>query len=89
MNFELNFDLTEFLFLQFFQVHFLSKMKYGKINSNLNGYVKKGVMYATYSALIGESQSGGKYKTRLTQLVHWCGADFDGAIGKFLQKNEF
>ena len=65
-------------------MHFLSKMKYGKINSNLNGYVKKGVMYATYSALIGESQSGGKYKTRLTQLVHWCGADFDGAIGKFL-----
>ena len=61
-------------------------MKYGKINSNLNGYVKKGVMYATYSALIGESQSGGKYKTRLTQLVHWCGADFDGAIGKFLEK---
>ena len=32
-------------------VHFLSKMKYGKINSSLNGYVKKGVMYATYSAV--------------------------------------
>ena len=39
-------------------------------------------MYATYSALIGESQSGGKYKTRLTQLLHWCGTDFDGTIGK-------
>ena len=62
-------------------VHFLSKMKYGKINSALNNYVKKGVMYATYSALIGESQSAqGKYKTRLTQLLHWCGPDFDGAI---------
>merc|ERR1712051_257022 len=32
-------------------VHFLSKMKYGKINSSINGYVKKGVMYATYSAV--------------------------------------
>ena len=32
-------------------VHFLSKMKYGKINSSLNGYVKKGVMYSTYSAV--------------------------------------
>ena len=61
-------------------VHFLSKMKYGKINSSLNGYVKKGVMYATYSALIGESQNGGKYKSRLTQLLHWCGPEFDGCI---------
>ena len=32
-------------------VHFLSKMKYGKINSSINGYVKKGVMYSTYSAV--------------------------------------
>lgn len=62
-------------------VYFLSKMKYGKINSSLNGYVKKGVMYATYSALIGESTSAqGKYKTRLAQLLHWCGPDFDGCI---------
>merc|ERR1719220_2069764 len=48
-------------------VHFLSKMKYAKINSQINNYVKKGVMYATYSALIGESQGGAldsKYKTR-------------------------
>ena len=55
-------------------------MKYGKINSPLNGNVNKGVMYATYSALIGESQNGGKYKTRLKQLVSWCGDDFDGCI---------
>jgi len=62
-------------------VHFLSKMKYGKINSSLNGYVKKGVMYATYSALIGESPSAqGKYKSRLSQLLHWCGPDYDGCI---------
>jgi hypothetical protein len=56
-------------------------MKYGKINSPLNGNVNKGVMYATYSALIGESsQNAGKYKTRLKQLIGWCGDDFDGLI---------
>ena len=42
--------------------------------------VKKGVIFATYSSLIGESQSGGKYKTRLKQLLHWCGEDFDGVV---------
>ncbi|XP_050724416.1 protein strawberry notch-like isoform X2 [Eriocheir sinensis] len=62
-------------------VNFLSKMKYGKINSDLNGNVKKGVLFATYSALIGESSSGqGKYKTRLKQILNWCGDDFDGCI---------
>nr|XP_053635221.1 LOW QUALITY PROTEIN: protein strawberry notch homolog 1-like [Cherax quadricarinatus] len=62
-------------------VYFLSKMKYGKINSDLNGNVKKGVLFATYSALIGESSSGqGKYKTRLKQILNWCGDDFDGCI---------
>ena len=62
-------------------VNFLSKMKYGKINSDLNGNVKKGVLYSTYSALIGESSSGqGKYKTRLKQILNWCGDDFDGCV---------
>ena len=65
-------------------VHFLSKMKYAKINSDINGNVKKGVMFATYSALIGESSSGsGKYKTRLKQLLNWCGDDFDGCVSIF------
>ncbi|XP_011803974.1 PREDICTED: protein strawberry notch homolog 1 [Colobus angolensis palliatus] len=59
-------------------VHSLNKFKYGKISSKHNGSVKKGVIFATYSSLIGESQSGGKYKTRLKQLLHWCGDDFDG-----------
>ncbi|XP_042225132.1 protein strawberry notch homolog 1-like isoform X6 [Homarus americanus] len=62
-------------------VYFLSKMKYGKINSDLNGNVKKGVLFSTYSALIGESTSGqGKYKSRLKQILNWCGDDFDGCI---------
>ena len=43
--------------------------------------MSKGVIYATYSALIGESQSTqNKYKSRLKQLLHWCGEDFDGVI---------
>merc|ERR1719193_1325865 len=62
------------------EVFFLSKMKYAKINSAVNNNVKKGVLFATYSALIGESQGGGKYKSRLKQILHWCGDDFDGCI---------
>ncbi|XP_041666494.1 protein strawberry notch homolog 1 isoform X3 [Cheilinus undulatus] len=62
------------------QVHSLNKFKYGKISSKHNGSVKKGVIFATYSSLIGESQSEGKYKTRFQQLLHWCGEDFDGVI---------
>ncbi len=55
-------------------------MKYVKINSSINNNVNKGVIYSTYSALIGESQAAPKYKTRLKQLLHWCGEDFDGVI---------
>ncbi|XP_057319097.1 protein strawberry notch-like isoform X4 [Microplitis mediator] len=63
-------------------VHPLNKFKYAKISSAVNGNVKKGVIFSTYSALIGESsQSGGaKYKSRLKQLLQWCGDDFDGLI---------
>ncbi|XP_063979125.1 protein strawberry notch isoform X2 [Diachasmimorpha longicaudata] len=62
-------------------VHPLNKFKYAKISSAVNGNVKKGVIFSTYSALIGEStQSGGKYKSRLKQLLQWCGEDFDGLI---------
>lgn len=58
------------------------QFKYAKITSPQNGNVKKGVIFSTYSALIGESsQSGGnKYKTRLKQLLQWCGEDFDGPV---------
>ncbi|XP_052870851.1 protein strawberry notch [Anopheles cruzii] len=63
------------------EVHALNKLKYAKINSTLNNNCKKGVIFSTYSALIGESQSTtGKYKTRLKQLLQWCGPDFDGLI---------
>lgn len=49
--------------------------------------MKKGIIFATYSSLIGESQSGGKYKTRLKQLLHWCGEDFDGVVSFLLVQN--
>ena len=60
---------------------FPCKFKYdAKISSKVNGGVKKGVIFATYSSLIGESQSSGKYNTRLGQLLRWCGSDFDGVV---------
>ncbi|XP_072044664.1 protein strawberry notch homolog 1-like isoform X2 [Amphiura filiformis] len=61
-------------------VHSLTKFKYAKINSKENGYCKKGVIFSTYSGLIGETHSNHKYKSRLKQLLHWCGKDYDGVI---------
>lgn len=63
-------------------VHALNKFKYAKINSTANGNVKKGIVFSTYSAMIGESNNrdAGKYKSRLKQLLQWCGEDFDGVI---------
>lgn len=57
------------------------QFKYAKISSAINGNVKKGVVFSTYSALIGETQSSTtKYRTRLKQLLQWCGEDFDGLV---------
>jgi hypothetical protein len=42
-----------------------------------------GVMFATYSSLIAKKASKGhntKTKTRLEQLLAWCGKDFDGCL---------
>ncbi|XP_074602022.1 protein strawberry notch isoform X2 [Brevipalpus obovatus] len=63
------------------QVYPLNKFKYGKISSKDNGGFKKGVIFATYSSLISESHaSSQKYRTRLKQILHWCGDDFEGVI---------
>ncbi|XP_050547780.1 protein strawberry notch [Daktulosphaira vitifoliae] len=62
------------------KVYSLNKFKYAKINSPTNGNVSKGVIFSTYSALIGESSGGGKYKSRLKQILNWCGDHFDGVI---------
>ncbi|XP_076880334.1 strawberry notch homolog 2b isoform X2 [Brachyhypopomus gauderio] len=55
-------------------VHALNKIKYGDTATS------EGVLFATYSALIGESQAGGQRRTRLEQILDWCGPDFDGVI---------
>ncbi|KAM6219700.1 protein strawberry notch homolog 2 [Rhynchocyon petersi] len=55
-------------------VHALSKIKYG------DNTTSEGVLFATYSALIGESQAGGQHRTRLRQILEWCGTSFEGVI---------
>ncbi|XP_034738503.1 protein strawberry notch homolog 2 isoform X2 [Etheostoma cragini] len=55
-------------------VHALNKIKYGDTATS------EGVLFATYSALIGESQAGGQHRTRIKQIIDWCKPDFDGVI---------
>ncbi|XP_063074497.1 protein strawberry notch homolog 2-like isoform X2 [Engraulis encrasicolus] len=55
-------------------VHALNKIKYGDTSTS------EGVLFATYSALIGESQAGGQHRTRLKQILDWCKPNFDGVI---------
>ncbi|XP_019369084.1 PREDICTED: protein strawberry notch homolog 2 isoform X1 [Gavialis gangeticus] len=55
-------------------VHALNKIKYGDTATS------EGVLFATYPALIGESQAGGQHRTRLKQIMDWCGENFDGVI---------
>ena len=63
------------------KVHPLNKFKYDeKITSKANGKFKKGIIFSTYSALIGETSGKARFQTRLDQLLHWCGKDFDGVI---------
>uniref|UniRef100_A0A671SJC2 Protein strawberry notch homolog 2 n=1 Tax=Sinocyclocheilus anshuiensis TaxID=1608454 RepID=A0A671SJC2_9TELE len=58
------------------QVHALNKITfpYGDTATS------EGVLFATYSALIGESQAGGQHRTRLKQILDWCEPGFDGVI---------
>ncbi|XP_051989674.1 protein strawberry notch homolog 2a isoform X2 [Xyrauchen texanus] len=55
-------------------VYALNKIKYGDMATS------EGVLFATYSALIGESQAGGQHRTRLKQILDWCKPNFDGVI---------
>ncbi|KAM9849316.1 strawberry notch homolog 2b [Aulostomus maculatus] len=55
-------------------VHALNKIKYGDTATS------EGVLFATYAALIGESQAGGQHRTRIKQILDWCKPDFDGVI---------
>lgn len=64
-------------------VHALNKFRYSRINHADNGSITKGVIFATYASLIGESRNDVNHmgcETRLKQLIQWCGKDFDGVI---------
>eukprot|EP00899_Mesostigma_viride_P003167 jgi/Mesvir1/12851/Mv05881-RA.1 len=58
------------------RVYALNKLPYSKLDSKAVG-VYDGVVFTTYSSLIAASDKG---KSRLNQLVTWCGPDFDGLI---------
>ncbi|XP_044763313.1 protein strawberry notch-like isoform X2 [Coccinella septempunctata] len=66
----------------YIQVHRLNKMKYShKISSESNGRNREGVLFCTYSSLIGESNAAeGKYTNRKSQIVQWCGKNFEGLL---------
>jgi hypothetical protein len=57
-------------------VHPLNKLPYAKLDSKAVN-VKDGVLFLTYSSLIASSEKG---RSRLQQLVQWCGPEFDGLI---------
>ncbi|KAK4484955.1 hypothetical protein RD792_007560 [Penstemon davidsonii] len=57
------------------EVHALNKLPYSKLDSKAVG-VKEGVVFLTYNSLIASSEKG---RSRLQQLVQWCG-NFDGLV---------
>ncbi|XP_062093056.1 protein FORGETTER 1 [Humulus lupulus] len=54
----------------------LNKLPYTKLDSKTNN-IMEGVIFLTYSSLIASSEKG---RSRLQQLVQWCGPNFDGLI---------
>lgn len=57
-------------------MHALNKLSYSKLDSKSVG-VREGVVFLTYSSLIASSEKG---RSRLQQLVQWCGPEYDGLI---------
>ncbi|KAL4359884.1 hypothetical protein HN51_020073 [Arachis hypogaea] len=57
-------------------VHALNKLPYSKLDSKSVG-VREGVVFLTYNSLIASSEKG---RSRLQQLVQWCGPGFDGLV---------
>lgn len=64
----------KYIFL--FAVHALNKLPYSKLDSKSVG-IREGVVFLTYSSLIASSEKG---RSRLQQLVQWCGSGFDGLL---------
>ncbi|KAL7732730.1 hypothetical protein ACLKA6_005878 [Drosophila palustris] len=81
LKFDAERDLLDIGASKHLKVASMSKFKYSRINSEENEYFKKGVIFCTYTALIGESANANpKYNTRLRQLINWLGTDFAGVI---------
>eukprot|EP00887_Chlorella_sp_A99_P005244 scaffold1.g5244.t1 len=60
----------------FIELHALNKQPYAKLaGPKVN--IKEGVIFLTYSSLIASSDGG---RSRLKQLLEWCGSGFDGLI---------
>ena len=57
-------------------MHALNKLPYSKLDSKSVG-IREGVIFLTYSSLIASSEKG---RSRLQQLVQWCGPGFDGLL---------
>lgn len=70
------YKLNIFLFFSLYPVHALNKLPYSKLDSKSVG-VREGVVFSTYNSLIASSEKG---RSRLQQLVQWCGPGFDGLI---------
>ncbi|XP_017154481.1 protein strawberry notch [Drosophila miranda] len=63
------------------KVRALNKLKYHRIDSEENGRFRKGVIFCTYTALIGESMTANSsYQARLRQLIQWLGHNYQGVI---------
>ncbi len=60
-------------------VYSLKEFPYEETFSDAKGSIKEGVMFLTYSTLIAESKSN-ELKTRLEQLLQWCGKEYYGVI---------
>ncbi|CAA6668669.1 unnamed protein product [Spirodela intermedia] len=58
------------------EVHALNKLPYSKLDSKAVG-IKDGVIFLTYSSLIASSDKG---RSRLQQLLQWCGSEYDGLL---------
>ncbi|XP_010260806.1 PREDICTED: protein strawberry notch [Nelumbo nucifera] len=58
------------------EVHALNKLPYSKLDSKSVG-VREGVIFLTYSSLIASSEKG---RSRLQQLLQWCGSEYDGVL---------
>lgn len=61
----------------------LNEFKYERIKQDK---FKNGVLFMTYSGLIGKTSKRVKFNTRLAQMIDWLGKDFDGAASFFSSK---